>query len=334
MHQSEVARVAALLASLLLVVPVARTGWSLLLAAAFLVEFLAGGAARPLTALTGESRREPLGVSGVVADRYRAPGPRTLPPLVLVHGVTSEGKDDPRLATAAALLARLDFDVAVPTIPGLTRGRLRPDDVGPVLATLQAREAPTVVVAVSLGAGPALLAAADPGVRERVSTVVTLGGYASALELLRFYLTGRYAFREIEGRVTHDPRLVDLFVTANQDLVDEAARRLLRTPLDERPAAFAGLISPELARLLHALSPARVAGDISARLVLIHGRADPAVPYTESLRLAALRPDITTLVLVGSVEHVESGPAGGWWREPLDGLRLLSIAYTLAAHPR
>ena len=45
---------------------------------------------------------------------------------------------------AAALLARAGFDVAVPTIPGLTRGRLRPDDVEPVVATLAARTAPTV----------------------------------------------------------------------------------------------------------------------------------------------------------------------------------------------
>jgi pimeloyl-ACP methyl ester carboxylesterase len=330
-HQSEVARLVALLASLLLVVPVARTARSLVLASAFLVEFLSGGAARPLTALTDAPRREPLGVSGVAADRYRPPGARPVPPLVLVHGVTSEGKDDPRLATAAALLARLHFDVAVPTIPGLTRGRLRPEDVAPVLATLGAREAPTVVVAVSLGAGPALLAAADGRVRDRVTTVVTLGGYASARELLRFYLTGRYAFREVEGRVTHDPRLVELFVEANRDLVDEAARALLRTPVDARPAVFARLVSPELARLLDALSPARVAADITARLVLIHGRADPAVPYTESLRLAALRPDIATLVLVGSVEHVESGPAGGWWREPVDFLRLLAVTYALAA---
>src|SRR2546430_6232807 len=51
----------------------------------------------------------------------------------------SEGKDDPRVREAAALLARSGFDVAVPAIPGLTRGRLRSDDVAPVVATLAAR---------------------------------------------------------------------------------------------------------------------------------------------------------------------------------------------------
>ena len=59
---------------------------------------------------------------------------------MLVHGYSPEGKDDPRVRQAAALLARAGFDVAVPTIPGLTRGRLRPDDVEPVVATLTARD--------------------------------------------------------------------------------------------------------------------------------------------------------------------------------------------------
>ena len=77
---------------------------------------------------------------------------------------------------AAALLARAGFDVAVPTIPGLTRGRLRPDDVEPVVATLAARAAPTVMISVSVGAGPALLAAAEPAVRERVRRGPEPGG--------------------------------------------------------------------------------------------------------------------------------------------------------------
>lgn len=329
MRQSEVARLASLLGGLLLAVPVVQSGWSLLLASAFLVEFLSGGAVRPLASLTPEPRRAPLVAHGVEADRYWA-GHGAARPLVLVHGVTSDGKDDPRLASAARLFARLGFDVAVPTIPGLTRGRLRPDDVAPVIAMVATRDEPTVLVGVSLGAGPALLAAADPRVRERVHTVVTLGGYASARELLRFYLTEQYAWGGIEGRVTHDPRLVEVFVAANRDLVDESARKLLLLPVAERRAAFARLISPELGRLLDALSPERVARDISARLILIHGRGDPAVPYTESLRLAALRPDVT-LALVGTVEHVESERGRRVWWEPLDLLKLLAVAYALAA---
>jgi dipeptidyl aminopeptidase/acylaminoacyl peptidase len=62
--------------------------------------------------------------------------------------------------------------------------------------------------------------------------------------------------------------------------------------------------------LLEALSPARVISDLRAPLVLVHGREDPAVPFTESLRLAAAaratgRP--VRMAIVGAVAHVEAG---------------------------
>ena len=62
--------------------------------------------------------------------------------------------------------------------------------------------------------------------------------------------------------------------------------------------------------------------------LLILDRADRAVPYTESLRLAAARPERTTLVLVGIVEHVESGPSVGW-RQVGDLLALWRVMYGL-----
>ncbi len=302
----------------------------MLVAGAFVVEFLTQGHPAPLSALTSTPTREPLPVPGATVDRHVPTGLHGGWPLVLVHGFTPKGKDDPRVREAAALLARAGFDVAVPTIPGLTHGRLRPEDVEPVVATLAARPGPTVVLAVSVGAGPALLAAAEPRVRDRVSAVVALGGYASALEVLRFWLTGAYAFGEVHGRVVHDPELVRAFVRANADLLDAAARAELDAADPERAARFLAALSPELRRYLEALSPMRVARDISARLVLVHGRTDRAVPYTESLRLAAVRPERTTLALVGVMDHVEGG-GGARWQDARDFLALWRIMYGLIA---
>ena len=126
-RQPEVVRLLGLLLAVLLVVPVARTAGDLALGAAFLVEFLSAGTWRPLSALTAPPRREPLSVPGAAVDRWVGPA-FAHTPLILVHGYSPEGKDDPRVQQAAALLARAGFDVAVPTIPGLTRGRLRPED--------------------------------------------------------------------------------------------------------------------------------------------------------------------------------------------------------------
>ena len=330
MHQPEVARLAALLFAFLLVVPVAQAAWSSLLAGAFLLEFLTHGHPPALSTLTATPSRQPLLVPGASVDLYARAGTSRGAALVLVHGFSPAGKDDPRVREAAALLSRAGFDVAVPTIPGLTRGRLGSDDVEPVVATLAARAEPSVVVGVSVGAGPALLAAADPRVGDRVRAVLSLGGYASASEVVRFWLTGAYGFDGLGGRVDHDPELVRMFVRANGDRLDPPSRALLEGGGPEGAARLLAAPPAELQRYLDALSPIRVARDIRARLILVHGRDDRAVPYTESLRLAAARPERTRLVLVGVVDHVKGQGASGW-QGARDFLALWGVMYGLAS---
>jgi pimeloyl-ACP methyl ester carboxylesterase len=294
----------------------------------FLVEFLSAGERPALSRMTATPSVSTLPVEGARVDRYVTPGPDTATPLVLVHGFTPDGKDDPRVREAARLLARIGFDVAVPTLPELTRARLREEDVGAVVATIAARPGPTVVIGVSVGAGLALLAAAEPKVRDRVRLVVSLGGYASAAELIRFYLTGEYRFGRDSGRVPHDPELVRMFVSANRDLLDASVAPLLSARGSDAVSAALARLSPALTRLLDTLSPEHVARDIQARLVLVHGRSDPAVPYTETLRLAAARPERTRVVLVGVVRHVEGNPATRW-KNARDLVALWSVVYLL-----
>jgi pimeloyl-ACP methyl ester carboxylesterase len=324
-RQPEVGRLLSLVVAALVAVPVVHAALTFGVCVAFVLEFLSDGAWRPLSALTSTPRVEALAVAGASVDRWSAGG-RT--PLVLVHGYAPEGKDEPRVRAAAALLARAGFDVAVPTIPGLTLGRLRPDDVGPVLATLAAQSRPSVMIAVSVGAGPALLAAADPSVRDRVRAVLCLGGYASAASLLRFFLTGEYAWGDIHGRVVHNPDVVRAFVEANADLLDRPAQETLADPA----RAAAALTTPPrpVAELLERLSPERVAADIRARLILVHGLDDPTVPFTESLRLAAARPRGTTVVLVHLVQHVETGRARRSWTAMRELGALVLAVYALA----
>jgi pimeloyl-ACP methyl ester carboxylesterase len=332
-HQPEVARLTALVLALVVVAPVVCAGRTALLAGAFLVEFLTRGRPAVLSALTDAPGRLPLPLPGAHADLYVHRGLDAGRPLVLVHGFAPEGKDDPRVQDVAALLARAGFDVMVPTIPGLTRGRLGPEDVEPVVAALAARAGKAVLIGASVGAGPALLAAADPRGRERVSVVLSLGGYASAAEVLRFWLTGVYAYDGVRGRVDHDPRLVRMFVRANADRLDPASRAILEAADPEAAARLLDAPPPDLKQYLDTFSPLRVASSIGARLFLVHGRADHAVPYTESLRLAAARPDRTTLVLIGLVGHVE-GAGGPGWRDVHDLLELWRVMYALLSASR
>jgi fermentation-respiration switch protein FrsA (DUF1100 family) len=331
-RQPEVARLTTLVVAALLIAPAARAAWRLLVTGAFLIELLSAGALRPLSALTSEPVRKPLAVPDARVDRYAPHALVAGTPLVLVHGLAPAGKDDPRVVDASTLLARAGFDVAVPTIPGLTRGRLRPGDAAPVVATLATRSVPSVVLAVSVGAGPALLAAADAAVRDRVRAVLCLGGYASAVDVMRFYLTGDFEYGGIRGHVTHDPEAVRAFIDANGELIDSATRAALDAGDRERVDALLDTPPPGLRAMLDALSPERVVPHVHAPLLLVHGLDDPAVPYTESLRLAAARPSGTTVVIVGLLSHVEGTPrVEAPWHTVRDFARLLSIMYGLAA---
>jgi len=313
--------------------------------AAFLAEFLSAGRWRPLSVITPEVSVGSLPVSAagrsVPTDLYLRPRFVRAPGLVLVHGLSPRGKDDPRLSEAASLLARAGWAVAVPTVEGLTILRLRPDDaeaVGAATRTLaQAGHAPVAILGVSLGASPALLAAADPGVSPSVSAVLAFGGYASAVELLRYTLTGAYRFDDVAGRRPVNEAAIAQFAHANRELLDAAGQRLV----DNREPGHVDRLVTELRRdtrrLLAELSPETHIGRIRAPLFLIHGRDDPAVPFTETLRLeraARAAGGRVRAILVGSVGHVEPEARAGL----RDLVRLWASVYafevTAWAHPR
>jgi dipeptidyl aminopeptidase/acylaminoacyl peptidase len=79
------------------------------------------------------------------------------------------------------------------------------------------------------------------------------------------------------------------------------------------PAAMDALLARLPApsqRMLDALSPERWVARIRAPLFLVHGHDDPAVPVSESVRLAtaASRAGVEArLIVVGAVGHVEPG---------------------------
>lgn len=304
--------------SLALVAPAVGAGLGLATSAAFLAEFLSGGRWRPLSAATVAPGVRALALAPVAVDVYAPGGAGLAPGLVLAHGLSARGKDEPPLVEAARLLARTGWAVAVPTVPGLTVLRLRPDDSTAVTAAARALadagHRPVSILAISVGAGPALLAATDPALAPSLAAVLVLGGYGSARELLRFTLTGAYGFGAEAGRRAPDPEAIALFTRANAELVDAAGQRLVD---NRNPAAVDGLLAALPAgtqRLLDELSPERRLSGLAAPLFLVHGRDDPAVPYTESLRLltAARAADRTArAAIVGGVGHVAADRRGG-----------------------
>jgi pimeloyl-ACP methyl ester carboxylesterase len=320
----------------------------------YLAELLSDGGWPWLSASSRAPVREPsIETPGLAAHVWRPAGGAPWPALVLVHGLTPEGRDDGRLGWAAELLARAGLRVVVPDLPALRRQQLRPEDAGAVAAALGVARRPAAIVAVSVGVRPAVAAAADPAVAARVRLVLSLGGYAEARELVRYFTTGAYALGELGGRVQFDPALARAFMGLNLDLVRDPADRaavaaalqggslpgtagaearavlaLLENRDPARVDALLAALPAETRALLDALSPARLVGRLPSRLVLVHGRDDPAIPFTESLRLAAAaNPRRTRLVLVDLFAHVEGRRPG--WRQLRDLLGLWTAVYEL-----
>lgn len=206
-------------------------------------------------------------------------------------------------------------------------------------------EVPTGLIAFSFAVGPTLIASLQPEIRERVDFVVAVGGYYNLHRLISFYTTGRT--NGSGGKTPGSPSdvkwvlargLAESLESANdRAALSGIARRHLfaRDDVGEDVAVAAGLSPsgqavyelmtntgwervpqlienlPEAVRAeLEALNPA--AHDLSqlrANLIILHGRADPIIPYTESVAMAeAVSPKRVQLFLIDGLAHVNLKP--------------------------
>ena len=216
------------------------------------------------------------------------------------------------------------------------------------------------LVAISYAAGPAMIAALEPDLRTRVRFLAAVGGYYDIDALATFFTTGRYrAGPELPWQsATPNPYGKWIFLRSNAERVERprdrvlliamAERKLdnLRAPLDdlaarlgaEGRAVYALLVNrdPDAVPGLIAGLPPGVRQDMEAldlkrrdlaalrtRVLLIHGRDDAVIPFTESEALAAaLGRDRAALTVVDNLAHVDLGPGGF-----SDSLRLWRAAY-------
>lgn len=194
--------------------------------------------------------------------------------------------------------------------------------------------------AVSYAVGPAILAALQPDLRGQVDAILAIGGYFDIVNVLTYVTTGQ--FQEPDG-TWHlrppNPYGKWVYVTSNLDqLEDPRDRQLLETmasrridapeaPIDDLVTqlgpegqtvyAFVTAATPtEVAERFEQLPPGikeRIEGldvsrhdlaPLSANLILVHGKGDPIIPYTESMRLARAAPH-TQLYLVNALSHVD-----------------------------
>ncbi|WP_119167678.1 alpha/beta hydrolase family protein [Algihabitans albus] len=216
-----------------------------------------------------------------------------------------------------------------------------------------------VLAAISYAVGPAVLAALDPDVSDSVAAILGIGGYHDSRAAVTFLTTGSYRGPQGEWQATEAANHgrwvflranVGLLPSANDralllemarvrrsdpnapiyHLVEllgpegEAVWAVLTNDSPDRVGPLIDALPPSIREELAALSLAeRDLSRLQAELILVHGRDDPILPYTESQALAAAAPE-ARFYLLDSLAHVELDLS-----TVTDGWRLFSAAWTL-----
>lgn len=272
--------------------------------------------------------------------------------IILVPGLVPQGKNDPRLVAMARTLARADFRVLVPELPGIRSLSVHRGHVESIRdAMIHARrsgalpaEAPLGLMAFSYAAGPAFLAALEPGEAKKVDFILAVGGYHDLEAVLQYFTTGYYQAGDRWRYQPPRPAAKWSFVLANLDRIESPADRSLlrsialrrmtdpdavihhlagqlgpgggavyRLVTNDDPAATPTLINELPAPIRDEIRALDLAGKslagIGASVILVHGRQDDVIPYTQSVELAERLPEGRThLFLVDGLMHVDLEP--------------------------
>jgi fermentation-respiration switch protein FrsA (DUF1100 family) len=243
----------------------------------------------------------------------------------------------------------------LPEVRRLRLSRADADRVAAALRQLHKWQpaAPLGVAAISYAVAPAVIAALQDDIEPNVGFIAGVGGYRDTETVIRFVTTG--VFRPIgSARAMHvEPNAYGrwAFLLANAGRLDdpEDARRLediaqlrFRDPGGDisRRAAGLGPQGRSVLALVENRDPDAVGGLIAGlpagirreiegldlalydlsklrgHLILVHGRGDPMVPYSESQALAVAASNArVSLFLIDEIGHVEFNAvstANGW----------------------
>jgi pimeloyl-ACP methyl ester carboxylesterase len=194
------------------------------------------------------------------ADLYRPAGATAAPALILVPGALAEGKDDPRVAPFATLLARAGFPVVLPELPSFRTLRAVPENERELAAVVEAVAARrdlaprgrVGVFGISYAGGVALCVALDPVLAARVQLVATVGAYADLDSVARYLATGIIHHGDQTLHLEPDPYAQMMFVETYQEFLPSAADHAVFGEMERRRWLDAAASLDDLAeRLSH-----------------------------------------------------------------------------------
>ena len=307
-----------------------------------------------LDAWAGAVLHQTVSYAGFPVDVYG--NPESSPAMMIVHGVNPTGKNSLDLVRISEALAQSGYSVYVPDFPEMKRLHLLAEEAKNITTVFKSIGRSAGIACFSYGCGPALVAAADPEIRDRVRFAITFGGYFDIREALEHVITGpaqsigyiKWAYlaanSDLASNESDQRGLQKIAATQNvaAEKLSPDGQTLLRIFLASTPEEFRERLhaGPEaLGRRLDGLSPSRYMKGLRAPLIVIHGINDPVIPSQQSVELAeaartnGLACDLTLLHMYGHVQPLlpELGAASLFAFYVPETVRLLSVLNEVVA---
>lgn len=175
------------------------------------------------------------------ADLYRPNFQPTAADMILVPGLTRQGRDDPRVVAFANTMARSGFRVLVPDVPNLRRFQVSGSDtvtIADAVCFMQAEpsERPLGMGAVSFAVGPAVGALFEPKASNRVDFFLSIGGYYDMTALITYVTTGYYRRTEDAPWQYREPKRYGrwVFLLTNAVRIEDLDDKLTLIDVAER----------------------------------------------------------------------------------------------------
>ena len=243
-------------------------------------------------------RERVAGVDALIARPRRGSGPV----VVYANAATRLGVEQPAVGRFLSALAGAGFVAVAPELPHVREGEVTPATVDSLVVVSRAAGPRVALIGASTGAGLAILAAGDPRIADRVTSVAAIGPFASLRNVLQLATTGFYvdrpysaapllakaAARSLSASAPDDPAVPALLANCDPRRFDELYRAL----------------EPGTKSLVWELSPLARIGDVQAPIELASSPADPFFPVDESLVLAEAGRDVR-LTVTDALVHVK-----------------------------
>lgn len=276
---------------------------------------------------------------GLLMDIYRpSPPKKARSKMLIIHGATEFGKDDPRLVRICELLTRLGFELYVPNVWELMEWQIGTSGVDDIVYLYEKFLQPEKrlskgMLSYSTGCTALFLAASREEISSDIDYLISFGGYYDAKNMLLFMTTGFYNECGAWKQCPQEKELNRIFLIKNLNLVkveerdivsiiiDEGPKHELMDKLSEESRALVELlynddkdkfyqlydkIDPSVKRLFEQASPRYYLDKIEADCFIAHSVPDFVIPHIESSLLAeALKDRVKGYYTFRFFQHVE-----------------------------